>query len=162
MRLMKNAIRQYAMVSALVCAGAVTGGQAMAADGQQLYNATCGLCHQVGATGVPGQFPPLKGRIDQIAATPEGKTYLAHVLLNGLSGSIKAGGQSYMGYMPAFAAQSDETLAAILTYVASLGETKPAPTFSADDIKAARTGGPLAPTAILDERNKLNAAHPVP
>jgi hypothetical protein len=67
-----------------------------------------------------------------------------------------------MGYMPAFAAQSDETLAAILTYVASLGETKPAPTFSADDIKAARTGGPLAPTAILDERNKLNAAHPVP
>ncbi|MFT8718056.1 c-type cytochrome [Acetobacter sp.] len=149
-------------VTGLALAGGLAlSASAHAADGQQLYTANCSLCHQVSAAGVPGQFPPLKGRVSSIASTPEGKTYLMHVLLNGLTGTIKAGGGSYTGYMPSFGTQTDENIAAILTYVASLGDVKPAPVFTADDVKAAR-GAALPPTAILDERNKLNAAHPVP
>ncbi|WP_408736922.1 c-type cytochrome [Acetobacter conturbans] len=150
-----------AMAACAVAAGVALSGSAQAADGQQLYNANCSLCHQVSGAGVVGQFPPLKGRIAAIASTPEGKTYVMHVLLNGLSGMVKAGGNTYMGYMPSFGAQTDDNIAAILTYVASLSDVKPAPAFTADDVKSAR-GAMLAPAAILDERNKLNAAHPVP
>lgn len=153
----KTLLSALAVVSGLSLAGG-----ARAADGQQLYNANCSLCHQVSGDGVVGQFPQLKGRIASIAGTPEGKTYVAHVLLNGLSGMIKAGGNSYMGYMPTFGAKSDDEIAAILTYVASLGGTPSAPAFTADEIRNARTAGTLTPQAILDERTKLNAAHPIP
>lgn len=148
--------------AALLASGVTASGRAhAAADGQQLYTGNCSLCHQVSAAGVVGQFPPLKGRIGAIASTPEGKAYVTHVLLNGLSGMIKAGGSTYMGYMPSFGAQSDENIAAILTYVASLSDVKPAPTFTADDVKKERAST-LTPPAVLEERNKLNAAHPIP
>ncbi|MCH4089870.1 c-type cytochrome [Acetobacter sp.] len=148
--------------AAFLAGGVAVSGQAQAAaDGQQLYTGNCSLCHQASAAGVVGQFPPLKGRIAAIASTPEGKAYVMHVLLNGLTGMIKAGGNPYMGYMPSFGAQSDENIAAILTYVASLGDAKPAPTFTADEVKKERASS-LTPMAVLEERNKLNAAHPVP
>ena len=159
---MKDGIRLHGTAVAFLLVAALPGGQAMAANGWDLYGATCSLCHQTGAKGLPGQFPPLAGRVDRIAATPEGRRYLAHVLLNGLSGEIKADGQTYKGYMPSFGSQPDETIAAVLTYVASLGATTPPPTFSADEIRAARADGALSPAAILDERTKLNAAHPLP
>lgn len=157
---MNDTIRRYGMAAALFLALPL--GQAMADDGRDLYGATCSLCHQAGGSGVPGQFPALAGRVDQIAATAQGRRYLAHVLLNGLSGEIKAGGQSYSGYMPSFSSQPDAVIAAVLTYIASLGATQPAPKFSANEITAARAEGSLAPAAILEERNKLNAAHPLP
>ncbi|NHO54108.1 c-type cytochrome [Acetobacter estunensis] len=152
----------FPLLAVLAAGVALSGSAHAAADGQQLYNANCSLCHQVGGAGVPGMYPTLKGRIGTIASSAEGKTYVMHVLLNGLSGTIKAGGNSYTGYMPSFVAQTDENVAAILTYVASLGDAKPAPTFTADDVKAARAAGTLAPAAILDERKKLDAVHPIP
>jgi mono/diheme cytochrome c family protein len=130
-----------------------------APDGAALYGQNCGICHQGGAVGVPGQFPPLKGRVDKIAATPTGKAYLTHVLLNGLTGSITAGGGTYVGYMPSFKALPDDSIAAILTYVASLGDTKPAPTFAASDFAAARAT-PMAGSAVAAERKSLGAAIP--
>ncbi|GBQ69195.1 cytochrome c-552 class I [Ameyamaea chiangmaiensis NBRC 103196] len=133
---------------------------AMAApDGAALYGSNCGICHQGGAVGVPGQFPPLKGRLDKIAASPAGKTYITHVLVNGLSGSIQASGTTYVGYMPSFKALPDDQIAAILTYVASLGDTKPAPTFEASDIAAARAT-PMAGSAVAAERKGLGALIP--
>lgn len=108
---------------------------------------------------MPGQFPVLKGRIDKIAATPEGKTYLADVVLNGLHGPIQAGGMSYAGFMPSFKTLSDEDAAAVLSYLTTLGATPQ--TFTADDIKAARAT-PKKGAALIAERNALNAAHPIP
>ncbi|GBQ60690.1 c-type cytochrome [Komagataeibacter swingsii] len=146
-----------------VAGGLVAGihGAHAAEDGQQLYGANCGLCHQAGATGVPGQFPPLKGRLDVIAASPEGKSYLSHLVLNGMTGSIQAGGATYMGYMPSFRAMTDEQLAAILTYVSHLGGNASAPSFSADEIHAARDAT-MPPTAVLQERNALNDKKKLP
>ncbi|TCS35221.1 cytochrome c553 [Acetobacter aceti NBRC 14818] len=159
--IMKKILLSLSAAALLVGGTAISGNAHAAADGQQLYTANCSLCHQASAAGVVGQFPPLKDRIGTIASTPEGKAYVTHVLLNGLSGMIKAGGNPYMGYMPSFGAQSDENIAAILTYVASLSDVKPAPTFSADEVKKERASS-LTPAAVLEERNKLNAAHPVP
>jgi len=131
------------------------------ADGAKLYGANCGICHQAGAVGVPGQFPPLKGRVDKIASTPEGKAYLADVLNGGLHGMIKAGGGTYVGFMPAFKTLPEDQVAAILTYVASLGDTKPAPVFTADEIKGARAA-PKPASAVMAERKALDAAHKLP
>lgn len=153
--------KTLALCSALVTAAAVQAQTALAADGAALYGANCGICHQADGMGVPGQFPTLKERIGKIASSPEGKTYVEHVVLNGLTGSITAGGASYAGYMPTFSSQSDDDLAAILTYVASLGGTGATPTFTAAEIKAARAT-PVAAPALVDERKALDAKHPLP
>jgi len=138
----------------------VAGPTAFAApDGAALYGSNCGICHQAGAIGVPGQFPPLKGRVDKIASSPTGKAYLTHVLINGLSGSIQAGGTTYVGYMPSFKALPDDQIAAILTYVASLGDTKPAPTFAASDLAESRAK-PMPGSAVAAERKGLGALIP--
>lgn len=130
-------------------------------DGASLYNSNCSVCHQASGVGSPGQFPPLKGRVDKIAGSPEGKTYLADVVLNGLHGTIQAGGGSYVGFMPSLKTLPDDQVAAILTYVASLGDTKPAPAITADEIKAARAQ-PKKAKEIIAERKVLDAAHPIP
>ena len=150
-----------AVLAATAGLSGLAGNAHAAADGAQLFATHCAMCHQSTGSGVPGQFPPLKGRIHQIAATPEGKTYVIHVLLNGLAGSLKAGGMSYMGYMPSMAAMSDDDIAALLSYVSALSGDASAPAFTADEIKSARAT-PLQPGQILEERNTLNAAHPLP
>lgn len=61
----------------------------------------CAACHLAGGEGVPGAFPPLKGRIADIAASPEGRNYLIAVINTGLMGSITIDGVPYMGVMPA-------------------------------------------------------------
>lgn len=150
-----------AVLAATAGLSGLTGNAHAAADGAQLFSTHCAMCHQSTGDGVPGQFPPLKGRINQIAATPEGKNYVMHVLLNGLAGSLKAGNTSYMGYMPSMAAMSDEDIAALLTYVSTLSGDASAPAFTADEVKSARAT-PLQPGQVLEERNTLNTAHPLP
>lgn len=61
----------------------------------------CAACHLVTGEGVPGAFPPLKGRIANIAASPEGRVYLIAVVNTGLMASITVDGIPYMGVMPA-------------------------------------------------------------
>ncbi|MFS8371132.1 c-type cytochrome [Acetobacter indonesiensis] len=154
--------RSLLLLAGVAAVAQVLAGSANAAsDGAAVYNANCSVCHQAGGAGMPGQFPVLKGRIDKIAGTPEGKKYLADVVLNGLHGPIQAGGVSYAGFMPSLKALSDDDIAAVLTYVASLSDSKPTPTITADDIKAARST-PKKGSEIQAERNALNAAHPIP
>lgn len=150
-----------AVLAATAGLSGLAGNAHAAADGAQLFSTHCAMCHQSTGDGVPGQFPPLKGRINQIAVTPEGKNYVMHVLLNGLAGSLKAGNTSYMGYMPSMAAMSDEDIAALLTYVSTLSGDASAPAFTADEVKSARAT-PLQPGQVLEERNTLNTAHPLP
>lgn len=150
-----------AVLAATAGLSGLAGNAHAAADGAQLFSTHCAMCHQSTGDGVPGQFPPLKGRINQIAATPEGKNYVMHVLLNGLAGSLKAGNTSYMGYMPSMAAMSDEDIAALLTYVSTLSGDASAPAFTVDEVKSARAT-PLQPGQVLEERNTLNTAHPLP
>lgn len=61
----------------------------------------CAACHLPTGEGVPGAFPPLRGRIANIAASPEGRIYLIAVVNAGLMGNITVGGTPYLGVMPA-------------------------------------------------------------
>ncbi|WP_428395691.1 c-type cytochrome [Lichenicoccus sp.] len=151
-------MRRTFAVSALLIAAA-TGARAETAA--TLYSANCAACHRADAAGVAGQYPPLKGRIDKIAVTAEGRRYLADVLLYGMVGQIEANGAAYVGYMPAFNRLSDADIASVLTWISSLGGSKPPPAISAADVTAARAQ-PLTAAGVAKQRQALEAAHPLP
>ena len=132
-----------------------------ASSGAALYAQSCAACHQADASGMSGQFPPLKNRIDKIAATAEGKHYLADVLTHGMSGEIEVGGDSYVGLMPSFKQLKDEDIAGILSWISAQGDSKPPPVIAASDIADAR-GRPLTPAKVAQERKDLAAVHPLP
>jgi mono/diheme cytochrome c family protein len=104
------------LVAAILAATMATA----AADGAQVYDASCAFCHQAGGVGVPGQFPRLAGRVGAMASKPEGKAFLPKVLLNGMSGRIIADGEPVLGIMPPFDTMSDDDIAAVLTYLSGL------------------------------------------
>ena len=151
-------MRRTLIVSALLIATA-TGARADSAA--SLYSANCAACHRADAAGVSGQYPPLRGRIDKIAATAEGRRYLADVLLYGMVGQIEANGAAYVGYMPAFKRLSDADIASVLTWLSSLGGSKPPPAISAADVTAARAQ-PLSVADVGKQRQALQAVHPLP
>ncbi len=111
--------------------------------------------------GLAGQFPPLRNRVDKIAATAEGRHYLADVLIHGMAGSIDVDGDAYVGYMPAFARLPDDQIAGILNWVSSLGDSKPVPLVAVTDLAASRTRT-LTAAGVLAERTALAAQHPLP
>ncbi len=61
----------------------------------------CAACHLATGEGIPGAFPPLKGRIANFAVSAEGRVYLIAVVNSGLMGRITIDGIPYMGVMPA-------------------------------------------------------------
>jgi len=105
--------------------------------GQKLYGPNCGICHH-GGNGLPGEVPPLVGRLDLIARTPEGRDYLARVMLNGLDGPIMANGTRYNFSMPSFRRLSDEQLSLILNWLISRGATQPVPVMTPETFASAR------------------------
>jgi mono/diheme cytochrome c family protein len=131
------------------------GASASAATGKAVYQANCAGCHQVTGKGVPGAFPPLAGHFTQLlAAGAAGRSYVGHVALYGLQGSIKVNGQTYAGVMPAQQQLSDADLAAVLNYVAtSFGNKWPAgqKPFTAAELKTLRAKV-LTPAAVLKSR----------
>ncbi|MFT8655306.1 MAG: cytochrome c [Acetobacter papayae] len=127
---------------------------------KSLYGNNCGICHH-GGDGMPGSVPPLVGRIDKIAATPEGRHYLADVLMHGVSGRIMANGQPYNAEMPPFRYLKDEDVASILTWLSARGGRENPPAISPSDIAAAR-GAAKSAGQVADERDALNRQHPIP
>jgi mono/diheme cytochrome c family protein len=96
-----------------------------APSGQQLFLDNCSACHRPNGVGVKGAFPAL---VADPVATGDAKAAALKVL-NGRGG------------MPAFKASlSDETIAAILTYVRSSWGNKSGPVTPAI-VAAARGGG---------------------
>lgn len=147
---------------AFLLAGPLLPAVAQAApSGADLYSQNCAACHQADANGVAGQFPPLKNRIDKIAATPEGVRYLADVLTHGMSGAIDIGGDTYVGYMPSFARLKDDDIATILTWLSAQGDSKPPAVIAAADLTAARSHN-LTAAGVVAERTALAAQHPLP
>lgn len=149
------------MLAALLGLGPMLVSSAMAADGAALYRGKCAMCHGPSGTGRPGTFPPLAGRVGQIAGSPAGKTYLAVVLVNGLHGAIMVEGQSYKGYMPSFRALSDDDIAAVLAYAATLGGSGSSPGMSAQDVASVRAM-PMDAAAVQAKRTALQASHAIP
>ena len=121
--------------------------------GRQFYTAQCAFCHQPSGQGAPGMYPPLAGRVGELAKTPEGMTYLAHLILYGMSGPISVEGRRYNMLMPPFQRFDAASLASVLNYVArELGGT-PADfqPFSAEEVSKARAD-PKTPAQVRDLR----------
>lgn len=129
--------------------------------GQAVYGPNCGICHH-GGGGMPGETPPLVGRLDIIAQTPEGRHYLATVLLNGLRGSFKTQGYGYNYSMPAYRDRlTDQQISDTLNWLIARGQTQPAPIIAPADIASARMQ-PGDPATSYQERKLLEQKHPLP
>jgi cytochrome c5 len=109
------------ILGAALLAGSWTAAAAAPAAHSAAFDANCSMCHQLGASGVPGQFPRLAGRAGRIASTAAGRGYLEHVVLYGMMGTISVDGTPIVGgVMPSFSSLSDQDLADALNYIISL------------------------------------------
>jgi mono/diheme cytochrome c family protein len=87
-----------------------------AADGEALFHAQCAACHQKDARGVPGVYPPIADRIGRFVKIPEGRAYLARMLIHGMFGPIRVEDRPYDGFMPPVPRFSDAEIADVLNY----------------------------------------------
>lgn len=134
-------------------AAAMAGSAALAADGQALFKQHCAVCHQETATGTVGLAPSLQGEHWQRLGAE--RAYLPTVMLKGLAGMIKVGGQPFVGSMPPFAPQlGDEDLAAIATHLRGLQGAKEAKPYAADEFTALR-GAPGDPARSRALRKQI-------
>jgi len=86
------------------------------ATGAAVYQAKCASCHQVDGAGIPGAFPPLAGN-----PKAADSAYVESVVTGGQSGPLEVLGATYNSVMPAVDI-SDEELAAVVAYVATLAD----------------------------------------
>lgn len=108
-------MRHRALLAALASLLAVP---ALAADGKAVFGEVCAACHQPGGVGAPGLAPPLVDAALWKRLGSSAPAYVAGVLVGGLSGSIEAGGERYVGLvMPPQEGFDDATLAAVATYL---------------------------------------------
>ena len=91
--------------------------------GAHLYQRDCLACHQADGAGLPGMAPPLRSDSLKRLGSRAG-VYVASVLLNGLSG-VDLDGGFYPGPMPAWAALTDDELAALANHVLELNGLTP-------------------------------------
>lgn len=111
-------------------------------DGAALYAQHCAACHQADGRGTVGLAPALKG--EHWRRLSADNSYVAAVLLHGLSGPIMVNGQRFVGSMPGFAALLDDERLALLAKHLSALQGLPH-TFSSADFKAVREAGGSPP-----------------
>lgn len=108
-------MRRGVVLALTLGVGAFQPTAASAADGEQLYAASCAACHQADGSGVPGLAPPLRGDVWRRLGG-NAREYLASVMVSGLVG-VPLDGQRYVAAMPSWSYLSDEELAAIGSFV---------------------------------------------
>lgn len=154
---MRNPLDRALIGALLLGAALLAGPWRPAAAAEQnhsaVFDTNCSMCHQVGATGVPGQFPRLAGRAGRIASTAAGRRYLEHVVLYGMMGTITVDGTPIVGgVMPSFASLSDQDLADALDYIISLDDAGKlhwqAPAIKPTDIAHVRAGKTFSPMQV--------------
>ena len=154
-----------ASASAVPLAGVIMViGPAAIADGKSVFASNCAGCHQATGKGVPGAFPPLAGTLTEYTISAPGRVVLAHILLDGLKGPIKAGAKAYNGVMPAWGTQlKDQQIADVVDYIATAWNNNKAlpksfKPFDPAEIARERTPA-LSASAVDAERTKLLAHH---
>jgi mono/diheme cytochrome c family protein len=158
-------LRTIALITFALCAALnARASDEATANGAALFTQNCLMCHQSGATGLPGQFPRLAGRIAKISSTPAGRAYLIDVLTYGMVGTLAIDGDSILGLMPPFAQLPDAQVADILSYVQTLGEApaKPPAPFTAAEFHARRATPPKSAADVFAERQTLQHAKLIP
>lgn len=144
--------RLLALAGVLGSAGALAQ-QPAARDGAALFAQHCAACHQADGSGTVGLAPALKG--PHWAALGAQRDYLPAVLLKGLSGRIKVGGQTFVGSMPAFAAQlDDEALALVANHLATLQGATDRAAYTAAELAPIRQG-PGDPAQTRQRRQQI-------
>ena len=124
------------------------------AAGAAVFASRCAVCHGPQAAGIPGSFPSLHEQVVAFAKMPQGRDYLVMVVTTGLMGTLKVGGVTYNGVMPAQSGLSEAEIAAVLSYLASGLGTDAAGTaaLSAADVTEARArhtdGAPQSTRAL--------------
>src|SRR5574343_97264 len=106
---------------AKAAAPAVAAAPSVHARGKAVFDANCAVCHQADGKGVAGVFPPL-AHSDFFQQRPY---EMAHLVLNGRSGTMVVNGQKYNGVMPA-QDLNDEDISAVINYInVELNEGQP-------------------------------------
>jgi mono/diheme cytochrome c family protein len=124
------------------------------AAGAAVFASRCAVCHGPQAAGIPGSFPSLHEQVVAFAKMPQGRDYLVMVVTTGLMGTLKVGGVTYNGVMPAQSGLSEAEIAAVLSYLASALGTDASGTaaLSAADVIEARArhadGAPQSTRAL--------------
>lgn len=122
-----------------------------------IYEAYCSFCHMPDAHG-QGYYPPLT-HVGIFLRHPEGRAYLARVVMYGLFGPIEVGGKKYEGFlMPAFGDLiDDEMLAKLLNEILfvlhrpPLSDVQP---YTSEEIRRYRTP-PASPAIMWDYRQRI-------
>ena len=102
------------LVGALLC---LIGSATVEGQSAQMYATRCATCHLPTGSGSPSLAPPLTGTVGRYAHTDEGRAYLAHAVIYGLSGAIDTDGGRFVGLMPAVPMIEDGEVAEVLNYV---------------------------------------------
>ena len=132
------------ILAVIMCGLAVVIARPVSAAGAA-YAARCAVCHRAAAEGVAGQFPRLAGRTAAIAQTPDGRAYLARVVLHGMLGTIDVDGRTITGLMPGMATMNDADIAEAINHALVAGTPdKPAKPFTATEIAAVRAAGKVS------------------
>lgn len=153
---------------AMAMVGAAIAPAAALASGATNYAARCSMCHQPSGAGLPGQFPRLAGRAAQIASSPDGRAYLAKVLLFGLYGPIRVDDTPITGLMPPVGTMTDQDIADLLNHVVALSKVgKPTPTvttraYTAAEVAKVRAQGILTSAGVATLRAELAAGGVIP
>lgn len=95
------------------------------ARGEQIYNTSCGACHQPNGEGIPNVFPALKG---SVIATGDIAAHL-NIVLNGKAGTAMA---------PWGPQMNDLEIAAVITYERNAWGNNTGDVIQPSDVKAAR------------------------
>ena len=116
------------------------------ASGAQLYEAVCASCHGLSGQGSPdGTYPALRGNL---TLTQAQGTNLLSTILQGVNRETGDHHTLMPGFGPDSLVQKldDEQIARLASFTATSFGPQPVG-FTADDVKTARTGGPV-PTLV--------------
>lgn len=117
---------------------AAAAGDVKGPAGKAVFDNICAVCHQSGGKGLVGMAPALADTLAPVLAGKQGRTYVAQVLVHGLSGRIVSQGQAFNLAMPPQALLSDADLAAVANYVARDLNGNDGSPFTVEDFVAAR------------------------
>lgn len=92
------------------------------ARGRRVYEA-CIACHLPDGKGVPGGNPPLVG--PHVADAAPGR--LIRILLHGVTGPVTINAETYEGLMPPADLETNDDIAAVLTYIRAAWGNKGTP-----------------------------------
>jgi mono/diheme cytochrome c family protein len=123
-------------------------------DGAEIYMTRCMSCHQMNGRGVPGVFPSLDG-VEWVTGD---KGRLIRIVMNGLTGEITVGDETYSGAMPPWNSfLDDEQMAGLLTYLRSTWSNDASEVTSAEvaSVRAATEDrrDPWTEAELLEEAN---------